>query len=55
MKACSAFDTHELPKEVNARTHRKATSSAKGRGSCKLKEKKTVKSGKGKVKQNSIP
>ena len=54
-KACSAFDTHELPKEVNARTRRKAASSAKGRGSRKLKEKKTVKSGKGKVKQDSTP
>jgi hypothetical protein len=47
-KTCSAFDTHELPREVNARTRRKAASLAKGRG---LKGKKTVKWGKGKGKQ----
>jgi hypothetical protein len=41
-KTCSAFDTHELPREVNARTRRKATTSAKGRGSGKLKEKKKL-------------
>ena len=31
-KTCSAFDTRELPREVNARTRRKAATLAKGRG-----------------------
>jgi hypothetical protein len=47
-KTCSAFDTHELPREVNARARRKAATSAKGRGSGK--EKETGKLGKGKEK-----
>ena len=50
-KTCSAFDTRELPEEVNARTCRKAATSAKKKGSGKKKEKKTPKSGKGKGKQ----
>jgi hypothetical protein len=50
-KTCSAFNTHELPREVNARSRRKAAASAKGRESDKLKGKKAPKSGKGKGKQ----
>jgi hypothetical protein len=44
-KKTSTFDTHELPKEVNARTRRKAATSAKGGGSGTI-----AKSGKGKEK-----
>ena len=44
-KTCLAFDTHELPREVNARTRRKAATSVKRKG---LEEKVTGKSGKGK-------
>jgi len=50
-KTCSAVDTHELPREENARARRKAETSAKGRGSGKRKEKATSKSAKGKEKQ----
>jgi hypothetical protein len=45
-KTCSAFDTHELPREVNARTRRKAATSAK-----LAKGKATGESTKGKEKQ----
>lgn len=48
-KTCLAFDTRELPREVNARTRRKAASSAGKSG--KGKEKVTVKSSKGNGKQ----
>ena len=54
-KTCSAFDTRELPKEVNARTRRIAAASAKKKGSDKKKEKKAPMSGKGKGKQDSTP
>jgi hypothetical protein len=49
-KTCSAFETRELVKEVNARTRRKAATSAKKRGSDNSKGIKAVKSGKGKDK-----
>ena len=49
-KTCSAFDTHELPREVNARTRQKAATSVKGRG---LEDKATGKLGKGKGKATS--
>ena len=52
-KTCSAFDTHELPKEVNARARRKAATAAKGKGSGKKKEKGTGKSGKEKEKKQT--
>jgi hypothetical protein len=45
-KTCPSFDTHELPREVNARARRKAGTAAKGRGL-------TGKSGKGKEKQQA--
>jgi hypothetical protein len=50
---CSVFDTRELPKEVNARTRRKAAASAKRGGLGKGKEKATTgsKSSKRKGKQ----
>ena len=48
-KTCLAFDTRELPTEVNARTCWKAASSAGKSG--KVKEKVTGKSSKGKGKQ----
>ena len=55
-KTCSAFDTRELPREVNARTRRKAAAAAKRKGSDKKTEKINPKSGKGKGKQrNSKP
>ena len=53
-KTCSAFDTRELPKEVNARTRcRKAASTAKGNGSGRGKKKGAGDSGKGKGKKRS--
>ena len=51
-KTCSAFDTLELPKEVNARTRRKAAASAKRKGLDKKTEKKNPKSAKGKGTSN---
>ena len=53
-KTCSAFDTRELPKEVNARTRRKAAASAKGKDWIK-KQKKRIQSrqrGRGPVIEN---
>ena len=49
-KVCSAFDTHELPSELNARTRQKVATSAKRKGLSKGKEKVATKLGKGKGK-----
>ena len=51
-KTCLAFDTCELPREVNARTRREATTSAGKSG--KGKENVTGKFSKGKGKQKDL-
>jgi hypothetical protein len=54
-KACSAFDTQELPREVNARTRRKAATSAGKSGEGKEKATGKFTKGKGKQKDSTSP